>query len=84
MNKFLTSNESKWRLLRTIVQGILGVIIANADTIIGSLHFSSSAKAIIVALTMAILSPIMSEIGAQAYNEDVETIEEGEVWQKYI
>ena len=28
MNEFLASNEWQWRLLRTIVQGVLGVIIA--------------------------------------------------------
>lgn len=25
MNRFLTSNEWQWRLLRTVVQGVLGV-----------------------------------------------------------
>lgn len=34
MNEFLASNEWYWRLARTIVQGVLGVIIANIDLII--------------------------------------------------
>lgn len=29
MNEFLASNEWYWRLARTIVQGVLGVVIAN-------------------------------------------------------
>lgn len=63
MNKFLTSNSWQYRLLRTIVQGIIGVLIANVDVLIASLSISDSFKPIIVALCMAILSPIMAEIG---------------------
>ena len=33
MDKFLASNEWQWRLPRTIVQGVLGVVIANIDLI---------------------------------------------------
>lgn len=63
MKKFLQSNETKYRLLRTILQGIIGVLIANADFLISGFNFSPGAKAFIVALVMAILSPIMSELG---------------------
>lgn len=35
MDTFLTSNERQWRLLRTVVQGALGVIVANIDMLIG-------------------------------------------------
>lgn len=63
MNKFLTSNESKYRLARTIIQGVLGVLIANLDVIVAGLDFSATTKTIIVGLVMAILSPIMAEIG---------------------
>jgi len=65
MSEFLTSNSTKYRLLRTIVQGILGVIIANIDIIVGYVVFDPSQRAIVVALVMAILSPIMAEIGAR-------------------
>lgn len=63
MKKFLQSNETRYRLFRTIIQGIIGVLIANADFLISGLNFSPEAKAFIVALVMAILSPIMSELG---------------------
>lgn len=78
MKKFLGSNETKYRLARTILQGIIGVIIANADMLVSAWNFSPNVKALVVALVMAILSPIMSELGNSAnvmntqntYNED--------------
>ena len=36
MTRFLTSNEWEWRLLRTIAQGVLGVVGANIDLKEGS------------------------------------------------
>lgn len=69
MSEFLTSNETKYRLLRTIVQGVLGVIIANIDLLIGYVVFDPSQRAVVVALVMAVLSPIMAEIGAHTKTE---------------
>ena len=63
INTFLTSNDACYRLLRTIVQGVLGVLIANIDVIIGTFCFDPAVKAVIVALCMCVLSPIMAEIG---------------------
>lgn len=70
MSKFLTSNETRYRLLRTIAQGIIGVLIANVDVLVSGLTIPPEYKAMIVAMVMAILSPIMSELG--------KTDEEGE------
>lgn len=81
MKKFLQSNKTIYRLLRTIFQGIIGVIIANADFLISGLNFSPEAKAFIVALVMAILSPIMSELGAATETE--EAIQETEELEEY-
>ena len=64
MDRFLTSNDWKYRLLRTIVQGVLGVIIANLDLILGYAILDPSARALVVALVMAVLSPIMAAMGA--------------------
>ena len=61
--KFFTSNDLVWRLLRTIVQGIIGVVIANLDVIIGTFTIDPTWKPIIVAGCMAVLSPIMAEMG---------------------
>ena len=65
MNEFLTSNEAKYHLLRTIVQGVLGVIVANLDLIFGYVIFEPQTRAFVVALVMAVLSPIMAMIGGQ-------------------
>ena len=63
MNRLFVNNGAKYRLLRTIIQGIIGVIIANLDYIVGVFSWPIGTKAIIVALVMAILSPIMSAMG---------------------
>ena len=63
MNEFLASNEWYWRLARTIVQGVLGVVIANIDLIMGWCVLDPSVKDLVVALVMAVLSPIMAALG---------------------
>lgn len=63
--KLLKSNETIYRLLRTIIQGIIGVIIANLDSIIGTFTIPDIWRVIIVAVVMAILSPIMSLLGGK-------------------
>lgn len=66
MKKILTSNEASMRLARSIIQGVLGVIVANLDFLVG-LSLPGEAKAIVVALVMAILSPIMAALGGESY-----------------
>lgn len=63
MSEFLASNEWQWRLLRTIVQGVLGVVIANLDLIMGWCMLDPSMRGLVVALVMAVLSPIMAALG---------------------
>lgn len=63
MNRLFVNNGALYRLLRTIIQGVIGVIIANIDLIIGTFQISTPWKAVIVALVMAILSPIMAAMG---------------------
>ena len=64
MTEFLTSNEWQWRLARTIVQGVLGVFVANVDLIVGFAVMDPTMRALVVAFVMAVLSPVMAEIGA--------------------
>lgn len=64
MKAFLTSNEWPWRLARTIVQGVLGVVVANVDMLVGCAVLESEWQAVVVALVMAVLSPVMAELGA--------------------
>lgn len=69
MNTFLTSNEAKYRLARTILQGIIGIVIANIDLIMGQVILNPAQRAVVVALVMAILSPIMAALGQSSlYN----------------
>ena len=63
MEKFLAGNEWQWRLLRTVVQGVLGVFIANIDLIIGFGVLDPTMRALAVAFVMAVLSPIMAALG---------------------
>lgn len=61
--EFLKSNKTRYRLLRTIAQGIIGVIVSNVDLLVSWLTIPPEFKPVIVAFVMAILSPIMSELG---------------------
>ena len=63
MNTFLTSNEAKWRLARTIVQGVIAAIIANLVDILGLIHMSPALITVTVPIIMAILSPCMEYLG---------------------
>jgi len=62
MKEFLTSNDTKYRLLRTILQGIIGVITANLDLLLGYTVIPPELRPVITGVVMAILSPIMSEL----------------------
>lgn len=64
MNDFLTSNGWQWRLLRTVVQGVLGVLVANLDMLVGCAVLDPAWRAMVVGLVMAVLSPVMAELGA--------------------
>ena len=63
LDKFLHDNSTSMRLLRTIIQGILSVLVANIDLITGMFSIDASMKPMLVAIIMAILTPIMSELG---------------------
>lgn len=63
MNRFLTSNEWQWRLLRTVVQGVLGVVVANVDLLMGVEVLDPTWRALCVAMVMAVLSPVMAGLG---------------------
>lgn len=58
MELFLTSNEWQWRLARTVLQGVLGVVVANLDMLVGCAVLEPAWRAVVVALVMAVLSPV--------------------------
>ena len=63
MNEFLTSNKPSMRCLRTILQGMCGVVVAQLPAILGNAPIDPVWTATIVALTMAVMSPIMAMLG---------------------
>lgn len=63
-DEFLGSNEWQWRLARTVVEGVLGVVVANIDLLLGYVVLDASARAFLVALVMAVLTPVLSVLGA--------------------
>nr|DAE38974.1 MAG TPA: hypothetical protein [Caudoviricetes sp.] len=69
MELFLTSNEWQWRLLRTVV---LGVVVANLDMLVGCAVLEPVWRAVVVALVMAVLSPVMAELGAAEVEKEGE------------
>ena len=76
MNRFLTRNDAKYRLARTIVQGILGVIVAYTDVLLGYTIIPNELRPMVVALVMAVLSPTMKAIGADEMPEKEELPED--------
>ena len=53
MNTFLTSDEWRYRLGRTVVQGVIGVVIANLDLIVGACILDATWRPFVVAMVMA-------------------------------
>lgn len=72
MKTFLHSNLWQYRMLRTILQGVIGVLIANVDVIVGMFIIDPTIKPMIVATVMAILSPVMSKLGEINAESDAE------------
>ena len=60
---FLSANTPGMKCARTIAQGVIGVFVANVDIIVGAYVLDPAQRAIVVALVMAVLSPIMATLG---------------------
>lgn len=63
IKKFLSENTSEMKLARTIVQGVIGVLISNIDLLVGFVSIPPEIKPVITALVMAVLTPVMAELG---------------------
>lgn len=72
-NLFLTSNKAQYRLLRTVVQALLGWFINNIAMLIAQTNFSADVQIIIVSVSMTILSALMKALGT-----DCEALDEEE------
>lgn len=60
IDKFLNSNSTEARLARTILQGLIGVLITSLAVLVGWLNLSPQAASILTAVIMCFLSPIMA------------------------
>lgn len=69
MDELFGGNGWRARLARTILQGVLGVIIANLDLIVGMCVLDPAARGLIVALVMAVMSPVMALLGEDGGDE---------------
>lgn len=70
MKNFLQSNGIWARLGRTILQGIIGVLISYIDLLVGFIEIPPELRPMIVALVMCVLSPIMKELGGSDEHSD--------------
>lgn len=61
MDKLLTSNSAAYRTLRTIIQGVIGAILAYLS--IAAANAPEIVAMLIIPVAMAILSPIMGMMG---------------------
>ena len=71
MNRFLTENSATMRCARTIFQGVCGVVVAQLPQLLGLYQLDPVWSATIVALTMAVLSPVMAALGEAGVQEEV-------------
>ena len=60
LNDFLTSNDTGMRLVRTIVQGLVSVLIVAVPLALGGIIEDATWASIATAAIMCVLSPIMS------------------------
>lgn len=64
MSEFLTNNRWPWQLVRTIAQGVLGVVVANVNMLVGWAVFELTWRAVVVALVITMLTPVTAALGA--------------------
>lgn len=60
LNDFLTSNDTAMRLIRTIVQGLVSVLIVAVPLALGGVIEDPTWASIATAAIMCVLSPVMS------------------------
>lgn len=60
VREFLNGNNLKFRLLRTIFEGIVSVLLVNAAIIVAWANMPPEVASIITALVVAVLSPVLN------------------------
>lgn len=62
---FLGSNDLTARLLRTIVESVIGFCVANFDVFFSQFSLPAEWKFIIMGITVSIMSPILAMLRAK-------------------
>lgn len=60
LDKFLNSDKTKYRLLRTIIQGLVSVAIVSVPVLVANIGLDTMTASIVTAAIMCVLSPLMS------------------------
>lgn len=61
---FCGSNKTVYKLLRTIAEGVVSVVIVNLDMLVGmAMWIPEELKPFAVAVLVAIMTPIMAALG---------------------
>lgn len=71
LNDFLTSNDTAMRLVRTIVQGLVSVLIVAVPLALGGVIHDPTWASIATAAIMCVLSPVMSMLRTGSPEEGV-------------
>ena len=62
IDKFFTEQGKKWKIWRTIIAGIIGIIISYIPQLVSHFTLDPLWQPIIIGLVMAVLKPINDEI----------------------
>ena len=73
---FINSNTPGMRFLRTVVQGVIAALIVYVPEAIGYLNLDAATAALLVALIMAVLSPLMAALKQSDEDKMTEESEE--------
>ena len=79
LNDFLTSNDTRMRLVRTIVQGLVSVLIVAVPLLMGGVIHDATWASIATAAIMCVLSPFMSMLRTGSPEEGVIEADKGDV-----
>lgn len=60
LERFINSNALSMRLLRTILEGVLAVVVVAVPLAVGLLQLSPEAASVVTAIVVAVLSPCLA------------------------
>lgn len=60
LENFLQSNAMSMRLLRTILEGVIGVVLVSVPLIVGWWHLSPEVASLLTAIIVCVFSPILA------------------------